>query len=482
MNYLSVVFRFLRQRFDLLDDTADPAVIEESVKSNTSFRGTNLWVLIFAILIASVGLNVNSTAVIIGAMLISPLMGPLVTMGYSAATNNPDLLRQALRNLALAIGISLLTSTVYFMLTPLREAQSELLARTEPTIWDVLIALFGGLAGAVGLTRREKSNVIPGVAIATALMPPLCTVGYGLASGQWHYALGAFYLFAINCVFITLASFLVMRFLRLPAHEFQDEKHAKRVRRLMLAAAVVVAGPSVWLGYRIVQRSVYEHAAEDFVRKELDFPGTYVVTRQIDARKRRINVLLLGPTIDAARLGAARRQLIEYHLLPTQLIVRQGLQAYDSLDAKALSQNSAEDVRARQNKLPARPEAELTQLHQLVAASRSSLPAPGDLLREVQVEHPTVRRLALAQLVRPAVLRDSLPADTVLLASVETQADVPEPEQHRLVQWLQARTNYQRVQLVVAAVPSSAVALDSVPPTPANPPRRATRLDQKRGR
>ena len=170
-------------------------------------------------------------------------------MGYSAATNNPDLLRRAVHNLGLAVVISLLTSTVYFWLTPLSGAQSELLARTEPTIWDVLIALFGGLAGAVGLTRREKSNVIPGVAIATALMPPLCTAGYGLASGHFGYALGAFYLFSINCVFITLAAFLVIRFLRLPAHQFQDEARARRVRRLMLLAAVVVAGPSVWLGY-----------------------------------------------------------------------------------------------------------------------------------------------------------------------------------------------------------------------------------------
>jgi uncharacterized hydrophobic protein (TIGR00271 family) len=463
LRYLTFLLSYLRHRFDLLEDTADPAVIEDSVESSTSFRGTNLWVLIFAILIASVGLNVNSTAVIIGAMLISPLMGPLVTLGYSTATNNPDLLRRAVKNLGLAIIISLITSTVYFLLTPLEGAQSELLARTEPTIWDVLIALFGGLAGAVGLTRREKSNVIPGVAIATALMPPLCTTGYGLASGHWQYALGAFYLFSINCVFITLASFLVMRFLRLPPHRFQDEHQATRVRRLMLAAAFVVAAPSVWLGYRIVQRSVYEHAAEDFVKQELDFPGTYVVTRQINARSRTINVLLVGPTVDSARLGAASRQLAKYRLVPTKLTVRQGLQAYDSLDAQTLRQNLLEDVRARQNQSQLRSEAEIAHLQQLVASAQTSLPTPEALLREVQVEHPTVRRLALAQLPRPAVPRDSLPADTMLVVSVEAPTPVPAPERERLVQWLRARTNRNQVELLVLP-PAAIRKLAPLPP------------------
>ncbi|AII53678.1 DUF389 domain-containing protein [Hymenobacter sp. APR13] len=453
IEYPALLLRFLRQRFDLRDDTADPAVIEDSVESGVTFRGTNLWVLIFAILIASVGLNVNSTAVIIGAMLISPLMGPLVSVGYSAATNNPDLLRRAVKNLGLAVVISLLTSTVYFLLTPLSGAQSELLARTEPTIWDVLIALFGGLAGAVGLTRREKSNVIPGVAIATALMPPLCTAGYGLASGHWEYALGAFYLFSINCVFITLAAFLVIRFLGLPAHRFQDEAQARRVRRLMLAAAVVVAGPSVWLGYRIVQRSVYAHAAEDFVAKELNFAGTYVVTRQIDPRQRTINVLLVGRPVDTLRLGAARRALARYRLGGTALVVRQGLQAYDSLDAQSLRQSLLEDVHARQSQAQSRYEVELNRLlQQLVVAARPALPAPEALLREAQVEHPAIHRLTLTALPRPAIPRDSLPADTMLIVSIEARDSVPPAERQQLAQWLRARTNRPQVQLLVAPV------------------------------
>ncbi|MCA8830451.1 DUF389 domain-containing protein [Hymenobacter pini] len=449
--YPALLLRWLRQRFDLRDDMAAPEDIAESVESSTTFRGTNLWVLIFAILIASVGLNVNSTAVIIGAMLISPLMGPLVTLGYSAATNHPGLLRRALKSLLLAVGISLLTSGLYFWLTPLNEAQSELLARTEPTIWDVLIALFGGLAGAVGLTRREKSNVIPGVAIATALMPPLCTVGYGLASGQWRYAAGAFYLFAINCVFITLAAFLVMRFLRLPAHQFEDESRARRVRRLMLAAAVVVAAPSVWLGYGIVQRSVYEHQAQQFVEEQLSFPGAYVATRQIDARQRRINLLLVGRPVDTARLGQVRRQLGRYRLAPTTLVVRQGLQAYDSLDAEAFRRSLLNDVRARQTPQPAPAAAEVARLQQLAATAGVGLPAASTLLREVQVEHPAVRRLALTRLPRPA-LADSLPADTVLVVSLDVRDSLLRLERQRVGEWLRVRTNQPRVQLLVQPV------------------------------
>ncbi|MDD3724690.1 MAG: DUF389 domain-containing protein, partial [Bacteroidales bacterium] len=193
--------------------------INEEIKKGVQFRGTNLWILIFAILVASVGLNMNSTAVIIGAMLISPLMGPINGVGYSIATYNFPLLRESLRNFGYAIGISLITSTLYFILTPISTAQSELLARTSPTIYDVLIALFGGFAGIVAISSRNKGNVIPGVAIATALMPPLCTAGYGLATMQFKFFYGAFYLFTINSVFIAIASMLISQILKFPIRD-----------------------------------------------------------------------------------------------------------------------------------------------------------------------------------------------------------------------------------------------------------------------
>lgn len=201
----------LRDRLSITDDKADDDVIDERIRGDVSMKGANLWILMFAILVASIGLNVNSTAVIIGAMLISPLMGPIMGIGYGAGINDFSLIRSGFKNLAIATLIALLTSTLYFLISPLDMARSELLARTTPTVWDVMIGLFGGLAGIVAVTRKEKTNVIPGVAIATALMPPLCTAGFGLATGHWNYFFGAFYLYTINFVFIALASFMIVR-------------------------------------------------------------------------------------------------------------------------------------------------------------------------------------------------------------------------------------------------------------------------------
>ena len=196
--------------FDLKQDQETPQAIDEQVRSGARISGTNLWVVFFAILVASVGLNVNSTAVIIGAMLISPLMGPIVAMGYGAAIDDTGLMARALKNLCIFTVLSLLTSTLYFTLSPLTEPGSELMARTTPNLWDVLIAAFGGAAGMVGATRRGFNNVVPGVAIATALMPPVCTAGFGLAHGRWDMFGGALYLFLINSVFIAAAALAVV--------------------------------------------------------------------------------------------------------------------------------------------------------------------------------------------------------------------------------------------------------------------------------
>ena len=212
--------------FQLRGDQASPEAIDSGIRDGVRVSGTNLWVLMCAILIASIGLNVNSTAVVIGAMLISPLMGPITGVGYGLGVQDTPLIRRSLLNMGVFVGISLAASTLYFLITPLSDASSELLARTAPTIWDVLIAFFGGAAGMIGLTRKEPTTLIPGVAIATALMPPLCTAGYGLATGQAGFFFGAFYLFTINSVFIALATLGITRVLRLPLQAHADETRA----------------------------------------------------------------------------------------------------------------------------------------------------------------------------------------------------------------------------------------------------------------
>ncbi|MDO7876592.1 DUF389 domain-containing protein [Hymenobacter sp. ASUV-10] len=447
------IWRGLRWRFDLTRDMAEPAEILADVEEGITFRGTNAWVLLFAILIASVGLNINSTAAITGAMLISPLMGPIVGIGFGVATVNVGLMWRGLKNLAVAAGISLLASAGYFLLTPLADTGSELLARTTPTVWDVLIALFGGAAGAIGFTRRERGNVVPGVAIATALLPPLCTAGYGLATGNWKFVLGAFYLFSINCVFIILSTFLVARILPLPSFEFADAVRARRVRLLIWVVALLTAVPSVWLAARIVRRTLFTHNAEQFLDAELRQPGSYVVTRRIEPDPHRINILLAGRPLSAAQLRTVRARLPRYRLPDdTQLTIRQGLGQLDSADMRDLRSGLLADLRDRNAQTLAGYDARLTELQQTLAAAdnpaATGLPAAPQLLREVQAEHPSVRQLGLSQLLRPAT--DSLQADTTVVVSLRVAQPLPAAEQQRLQQWLRVRAGGRRAVQVIA--------------------------------
>ncbi len=442
----------LRERFDLTADMAAPDVIRDSVLAGLRFRGTNLWVLIFAIVVASVGLNVNSAAVVIGAMLISPLMGPIVGVGYGVATSDVALIQLALKNLFLAAGISLATSALYFFLTPLTLAGSELLARTSPTAWDVLIALFGGLAGAVGLTRRAFTNVVPGVAIATALMPPLCTAGYGIATGHLDYFFGALYLFFINSVFISVATFLVVRFLKLPVYAFSEPLQARRVHRIIWGIALLTALPSVWLGYRIVERAVFETNARRFIDEQLDFPASYVVARRLDPAKRTINVLLAGQRVRKQTLDSARAQLPAYRLPQAALTIRQGMAQYDSADARALKASLLDDLQSSNAAGLAIQELRISQLQRALDAQTppARLPNAKVLLREAQIHYPAISRLGLNWFAQVSV--DSAAAvDSLLLARVTLSAPADTAAVRRLTQWLRVRTRHPNAQLVLDA-------------------------------
>ncbi|MGN0779930.1 MAG: TIGR00341 family protein [Aristaeellaceae bacterium] len=249
------MMKIFGEAFSLNSDTASQQEIHQRLVDSAAIKGTNMCVLILAILIASIGLNMNSTAVIIGAMLISPLMGSILAVAYGFATGDLQLSRKFFLGFLVQILISLLTSTLYFSITPISNSTSELLARTTPTIWDVLIALCGGLAGCIGLTRKEKSNVIPGVAIATALMPPLCTAGYGLATGQYRYFWGAFYLFTLNAYFICMASVIVLLMLKLPQRAMLEESKRKKAMRRIAVITVIVMLPSVFFAARLTQES-----------------------------------------------------------------------------------------------------------------------------------------------------------------------------------------------------------------------------------
>ena len=313
--------RLLRLRGD-----TDEAGAVARITAEVDFRGGTLWALILAIVIASVGLNVNSTAVIIGAMLISPLMGPIMGAGLGLGINDVGLLRRSVRNLLIAAGASILTSAIYFLLSPLAEAQSELLARTRPTVYDVLIALAGGTAGIMATTRRgDSGNLIPGVAIATALMPPLCTAGFGLATGDFAFFFGALYLFVINAIFICLATLGVVRLLRFRRVVDLDPVHAQRIRLLIAAATTLTVLPSLFVAWRVVQESRSEAAARRFVAEQFDFRNRTVVnTRLRFARdSSRLETTLIGPPLTSDSLEIFAARLSRYGLARTRLNVRQ---------------------------------------------------------------------------------------------------------------------------------------------------------------
>ncbi|MDO5422672.1 MAG: DUF389 domain-containing protein [Eubacteriales bacterium] len=306
--------RYFASLFEIRSDMVSYEELHEMMEENTIIRGSNMWILIMAIFIASIGLNVDSTAVIIGAMLISPLMSGILTMGYALATSDLTLLRKAFTRFGTQVVISLITSTLYFRLTPLDAPTSEMIARTSPTLWDVLIALFGGIAGAIGNTRKKKGNVIPGVAIATALMPPLCTTGYGLATMQRPFILGAFYLFAINTLFIMLSAAFVMKLLGVPSHKAENPKRQKQVRRLITIITVLTVIPSVLVGGLKVYQSVMEQNFTSYLNNEFVFSDTQVVKSEIDLREREVSVSLVGSQIGNDVIERLEQKLSQYNL------------------------------------------------------------------------------------------------------------------------------------------------------------------------
>lgn len=297
----------------------------ENIKANTSFRGSNLWILACAIVVASVGLNVNSTAVIIGAMLISPLMGPIVGAGFALAIYDFELLKKSVKNLSIATVVSLTVAAIYFLVSPFKDAQSELLARTSPNIYDVLIAFFGGLVGVIALTRVEKGNPIPGVAIATALMPPLCTAGYGLAIANYSYFFGAFYLYLINCFFICIATFTIVKYLKYEPVKILNRSAEKRIRYGITALVLIMIIPSFYLAYTLFQEKKFNQKVEQFIAKEFTDKGFVVIYKNIkyNSSPKKIELAFFSKQFKLADINLVNEKLKNYEIENTQVEIRQ---------------------------------------------------------------------------------------------------------------------------------------------------------------
>ena len=436
----------LKKYFNIYPDKDDEKTILENVESSIDFQGAQLWILIFAIFIASLGLNVNSTAVIIGAMLISPLMGPIIGMGLAVGISDISLLRRSATNFLVATVISVITATIYFAITPLDEAQSELLARTSPSLYDVLIALLGGAAGFIALTTKGKGNVIPGVAIATALMPPLCTAGYGLAVGNLSYFLGAFYLFFINTVFIGLATLVGTRMLKFRQITLPDADSMRKVKRYIVVIVVLTMLPASYMTWLIIRQSIANNNLRKFVRTELAFKGTQILSNTIDENDKMLNILALGKTIPNSAIKQAASKLGEYQLGGYQLNIIQGEQSDSLLRTNKEISNPVMSGEA-QNQKTIEQSQQIRQLESSLANYTRYESLAKDLQPELKTLFPQVAQLSLSNVSEVAT--DSARQKRYILAVVNSRSRIDASNRATLQRWLKSRCKADSLRLII---------------------------------
>jgi len=435
----------------LKEDTDYEATVRY-ISGSVEFRGVNLWVLAFAIIVASVGLNMNSTAVIIGAMLISPIMGPITGIGLSVGILDEDLLRRSLRNLFIMVIISLLTSTLYFLISPLSEAQSELMARTRPTIFDVFIAFFGGLAGIVATSRKSQPfTVISGVAIATALMPPLCTAGYGLATWQLRYFGGAFYLFFINSFFIALATFIMVRFLDFPQVRYMDDSRFKSVRRMIYAFAILVMIPSVVIAFNLVRESAFNSQAIKFVNEIQQTPyfeETHLIDhkREYTNKSQVITLRVVGKPLsneDVAQIQSMMQTA--YGLDKTRLVVKQteGMMMMDIAQQNQVIEDIIDKKDAQIESQDSTILALRAELHKLTGSSENT----EQVVKEIYSQYADIEQAAILSM--DCYDTQTLEHRAVPAVYLKWKDGHRHPEaEKRLCEWLKVRLNVEELQII----------------------------------
>ena len=445
----------IRDYFNLNGYLVPQADAEVEIREGISFRGNNILVLIFAIFIASLGLNTNSTAVIIGAMLISPLMGPIIGIGLAVGVHDFELMKRSFRNLMMATVFSVATSCLYFLISPVNEAHSELLARTSPTIYDVFIGFFGGAAGILAIGSKNKGNVIPGVAIATALMPPLCTVGYGLATFQPHYFIGALYLFFINGVFIATATTIGVRLMKYSPKEFSDPNRARKVRRIVTTIAIITMVPACYLTWEMYKQDTFNRNCERFVAAEFDFPATQVLSEKASYSRdyKSLTVALVGRVLPQdSLLMALESKLHQYRLDGTHLKIIQGdAPAVSATDVAQASSSMLRDMYAVTQSTINRQQVEIDSLRQICAAVTASDTAAVALAPELKVLFPTISQFSVTTTV--ACDPTTGVRDTLDIAMVNTTHHMSHTEQTKFLEYLRARLNLTHTPTLVTLPP-----------------------------
>lgn len=437
----------IKHLFLFEEDSASEQEVIEGIEKGVNFRGAKLWILIIAVFVASLGLNTNSAAVIIGAMLISPLMGPIIGMGLGVGIYDFDLLRRSWRNYIVATIFSVLTATVYFLISPISVAQSELLARTSPTFYDVLIALSGGLAGIIALSSKSQrtGNVIPGVAIATALMPPLCTVGFGIATANWAYAAGALYLFLINTIFIAFSTLIgAMFIMKFSKKAYMDHAKETRVKRAIYAIAFVTIIPAILLTIGMVRQTYFEQRVNSFIQHELYFPMTQVIKQHADYDSKSFDVVLIGNEVDSATLTIAQERLPFYKLDGVAMNVFQGSQSVDNEAVRQILDNDTQELHHAEA-IIAQQKKHVTELEQQLQAYTGLSELAPQVLHELSVLFPQVTSVALAQ----GTLAQGDTQEAQVFALISANATLPVADQERLTQWLQQRLGRDKIRIIV---------------------------------
>jgi len=427
------------ERFSLKKEKEDFEVVRSAIEKDAVFYGTNLWILFFAILIASLGLNTNSTAVVIGAMLISPLMGPIVGIGFGVAISDLDLLKKSFRNYLFAAAVGLTASTVYFALSPIDDAHSEILARTLPTFYDVLIALFGGFAGIIGVSSKQKGNVIPGVAIATALMPPLCTAGYGLATLQFSYFLGAFYLYLINSVFISFATIVTTYYLRFPIQKHIDLVVDRKRRKIIAVITIATLLPSIYIAYDVIKKGKYTVKANLFIENEAIFPNDYLLQKVIDPKEEKITLTFGGAEITKEEIEELRGRLPQYNLNTTALEIKQGFaflkgnHSDEQLSqlGSALKQNEAEKQVLK---------ATLDSLYRIQKIGQQ-------VMGELKIQHPEITNIIIQPFLDEIDSVSSSKGDWLVI--IDSKNTIKNFDTPKTEAWLRLRLDARKIRLIL---------------------------------
>ncbi|MEO7975583.1 DUF389 domain-containing protein [Flavobacterium sp.] len=424
---------------NLHDGEDDREKTIENVKKNIEFKGANLWILACAILVASVGLNVNSTAVIIGAMLISPLMGPIVGAGFALGIYDFLLLKKSLINLLNATLVSLTVSTLYFYLSPFKDVQSELLARTSPNIYDILIAFFGGVVGVIAVTRSEKGNPIPGVAIATALMPPLCTAGYGIATAQWAFFLGAFYLYCINCVFIGIATFLIIKYLNYPAAKQINDKIQGRVKFIIACLILIMLIPSSYLAYSLYREQQFKKNINLFIENEFTFKGYTVVYKKTDfnSKKKNLELAFLSKRFDSTELSILREKIkLNKYLKGTTLLIRQdSTDRFNTLKGDILNQ-----IKSSENEMNNK-DIKIMQLEKELTQNKFD---NKKLLKETRILFPEINSLSV---IKSTLVTQKDSSITITAVIYDDNKNISTSDKERFRNWLNERLAVKDVEL-----------------------------------